>query len=51
MRFHLPSLCDVKSKSESICAVDPGRHSEEQLQEEKHFTGVQNNLHIKEASI
>lgn len=27
IRFHLPSFCDVKSRSDRICPVEPGRHS------------------------
>lgn len=27
MRFHLPSFWDVKSRSDKICPVEPGRHS------------------------
>lgn len=27
MRFHLPSFCEVKSRSDKICPVEPGRHS------------------------
>ena len=27
MRFHLPSFWEVKSRSDRICPVEPGRHS------------------------
>ncbi len=30
MRLHLPSFCDVTSRSDRICPVEPGRHSVEE---------------------
>lgn len=33
MRLHLPSFCDVTSKSDKICPVEPGRHSGETVEQ------------------
>lgn len=33
MRLHLPSFTEVTSRSDRICPVEPGRHSEQQITE------------------
>lgn len=40
MRRHLPSFWEVKSRSDKICPVEPGRHSVKAGREQKVFRDV-----------